>query len=311
MTTLNHHHHHDHEHHSHHHVNNKGPAAIKRAIFVTFLFMIIELVGGWLANSLALVSDGAHMLTDIGAMLLSLFAFWVARRPSTPTMSFGYHRAEILGALMSGLLIWLISGILIYEALMRIQAPPKVEGPLVFVIATIGLAANLVSMWMLRSTKDENLNTRAAYLHLISDSLGSVGAIIAGLVLWFTDWRPIDPIITILFAALMLFGSWSLVKEAVGVLMESAPSHVDPTEVKNNLQAIKGVIEAHDLHIWTVSSGRLALSVHLISENTESVLMIANDLLKQKHGIIHTTIQVEHPNRFQSERCYDCVPIEV
>jgi cobalt-zinc-cadmium efflux system protein len=273
--------------------------------------MGVEFVGGWFANSLALVSDAAHMLTDIGAMLLSLFAIWVARRPVTMAMSFGYHRAEILGALFSGLLIWLISGFLIYEAIVRIQSPPEVHGPIVFVVATIGLLANLVSMWMLHSAKEHNINVRAAYLHLFSDSLGSVGAIIAGVILWLTDWRPIDPIITVVFAILMLASSWSLVKEAVGILMESAPTHIDPFEVNQDLHKIPSVREVHDLHIWTVANGKAALSVHIISDQTETVLNQANDLLKERYQIIHTTIQVEHPDRFQSERCYDCTPVDL
>lgn len=304
---------HDHGHstglgHSHHLSGNEAPSAIKKAIFITLIFMIVELVGGYIANSLALISDGAHMLTDVGAMLVSLFAFWVARKPSTTQMSFGYHRAEILGALVSGLLIWIISGALVYEAVIRMQAPPEVRGPIVFIVASLGLLANFLSMRVLHASKEENLNAKAAYLHVLSDSIGSLGAVIAGAVLWITHWRPIDPIITIAFAALMLFNSWSLVREAVEILMESTPRGVDPTRVRNDLQTLTGVIEAHDLHIWAVSSGRLALSVHLISEDIGSVLNRANDLLKNNYGIIHTTIQVEHPNTFKSERCYDCAP---
>jgi cobalt-zinc-cadmium efflux system protein len=282
-----------------------------RAILITLFFMIVELVGGWMANSLALISDAAHMLADVGALLLSLFALWMAKRPSTPTMSFGYHRAEILGAFTSGLMIWLISGFLIYEAIVRIQSPPEVQGPIVFVVASIGLLANLFSMWILHQEKSTNLNVRAAYLHLLSDCLGSIGAIIAGAVLWITHWRLIDPIVTILFAVLMLYSSWSLVKEAVGVLMESTPTHVNPSEVRRDLQAIPSVREAHDLHIWSVSSGKLALSVHLISVETENVLRTANELLQNKFGIAHTTIQIEHPDRWESAHCYDCVPVEI
>lgn len=306
--------HHDHAHagggHAHHH-GGKAPAAIVKAMVITILFMVVEFVGGWFSNSLALISDAAHMLTDVGAMLLSLFALWIARRPITPSMSFGYHRAEILGALISGLMIWLISGVLIYEAIIRMQSPPEVQGPIVFVVAVIGLIANLVSMWVMHHAKDENLNVRAAYLHLLADSLGSVGAIIAGAVLWLTDWRPIDPIITIVFAGLMLVSSWGLVKEAIEVLMESTPGHIDPEQIQKELQALPNVREAHDLHIWSVSSGRLALSVHLVTDAPETVLHAANDHLERNYGIVHTTIQVEHPEQFQSKRCYDCMPLEL
>lgn len=307
--------HSDHDHgHSHahgHSAEGKAPRAIVKAIIVTVGFMGLELVGGVFSNSLALISDAAHNLTDIGAMLLSLFALWIARRPMTATMSFGYHRAEILGALLSGLSIWLISGFLIYEAILRMNAPPEVKGPIVFVIASVGFLANLGSMWMLHSAKDENLNVRAAYLHLLSDSLGSLGAVIAGAVLMFTGWRAIDPIMTILFSALMLVSSWSLVKETIGILMESTPSHLDPQGITKDLQAIPNVQSVHDLHVWSVSSGRHALSVHLIAEGAETVLQIAHEMLQNKHGIQHTTIQIEHPELFQSERCYDCTPVDL
>jgi cobalt-zinc-cadmium efflux system protein len=305
---------HDHGHshaHAHGHAHGHGhygdsSRAITRAMAVTIFFMAIEAAGGWYSNSLALTSDAAHMLSDVGAMLLSLFAIWVSARPSTPKMSFGYHRAEILGALASGLAIWLISGFLIYGAVMRMNEPPEVKGPVVFIIAVIGLGANLFSMLLLHKTKDSNMNVRGAYLHLLSDSLGSVGAIIAGAVLWWTDWRPIDPIITLLFTGLMLVTSWSLVRDAVAVLMESSPPGVDPGQVLTDLRALTHVTDVHDLHIWTVSSGRLALSVHLIAQEPGGLLQAAHAMLQERHKIIHTTIQIEHPDRFQSERCYDC-----
>jgi cobalt-zinc-cadmium efflux system protein len=290
----------------HDHEPSDIPRVLTRALIVTAAFMGIELVGGILANSLALVSDSAHMLMDVGALLLSLFAYWITRRPSTPSMSFGYHRAEILGAVVSGLLIWLVSGLLIYEAILRLRNPPEVQGAWVFGVALVGLAANLLSMGMLHRSSHASMNVRAAYLHLLSDALGSVGVVISGAVIWFTGWRPIDPIMTLAMAVLMLASSWKLMTEAIGVLMEGAPRGVDPARVQGDLTALPGVIEVHDLHIWTVSTGRLALSVHLISAGQEAILAAANDVLKQKHGIVHTTIQVEHPERFQSERCYDC-----
>lgn len=314
-------HDHDHDHghdhgsahgHSHGkmgHTHGLAPGAIKRAMWMTLAFMAIEAIGGYVANSLALISDAAHMLTDVGAMLLSLFAIWVSRRPSNSKMTFGYHRAEILGALTSGLAIWFIAGLLIYESFVRLKSPPEVQGPIVVVVAAIGLAANLLSMRMLTHAKHENMNAKAAYMHMVSDALGSIGAVIAGIVLSLTHWRPIDPIVTLLFALLMLVSSWSLVKEAVGILMESAPSNIDSAKVLADLQALAGVTEAHDLHIWTVSSGRLAMSAHLIvSENEQSkgILNAAIEMLEQKYKILHTTIQIEEAQSFRSERCYDC-----
>ena len=295
--------------HSHDHGHSHGHShgsALRKALVVTLIFMVLEAVGGYMANSLALVSDAAHMLTDAGALLLSLCILWLSRRPSTPVMSFGYHRLEILGALASGLVIWVLAGFLVYAAVQRMSNPPEVQGPMVFVIATIGLLANLASMKFLHGAQHHSMNVRAAYLHVIADCLGSVGAMIAGGVLWWTGWRPIDPIITVIFSALMLFSSWDLVKESLGVLMESAPRSVNPELVQGDLAGVDGVTEVHDLHIWTVSSGRLALSVHLISRVGEAVLTRANDLLSEKYGIHHTTIQIEHPDQFQSEKCYDC-----
>ncbi len=298
-------HEHDHDH-SHGSDPSSQGSALRKALVVTLIFMFIEAAGGYVANSLALISDAAHMLTDVGALLLSLCVLWLSRRPSTPVMSFGYHRLEILGALASGLVIWVLAGFLVYEAVLRMSDPPEVRGPMVFVIATIGLVANLVSMKFLHGAHHHSMNVRAAYLHVIADCLGSVGAMIAGGVLWWTGWRPIDPIITVIFSALMLFSSWDLVKESLGVLMESAPRSVDPEKVQADLVRVDGVVEVHDLHIWTVSSGRLALSVHLVSKAGETVLLRANDLLSENYGIKHTTIQVEHPDQFRSERCYDC-----
>jgi cobalt-zinc-cadmium efflux system protein len=282
--------------HSHSHSHSASKTIIQ-VLVVTVIFMIIELVGGFMSNSLALLSDAGHMLTDVGALLVSLFALWMARRPITITMSFGYHRAEILGALVSGLLIWFISGLLVYEAIGRFRHAEVIQGRMVFIIATLGLAANLVCMKMLHSGKKENLNMRAAYLHMVADSLGSIGAIVAGLVLWLTNWHLIDPIISIFFAILMLYSSWYLIKEAVAILMESTPSTLNPVEIEKDLLSLEEVQGVHDLHIWSISSGINALSVHLITPN-ETILAKANALLKERYGIIHTTIQLEHPDRF-------------
>ncbi|MDR3607892.1 MAG: cation diffusion facilitator family transporter [Oligoflexia bacterium] len=293
--------------HSHSHGAGAAPGALRKAIVVTAIFMLLELFGGYIANSLALMTDGLHMGADVAAMAFSLFAIWISERPKTARMSFGYYRAEILGALASGLGIWLISGLLVYEAIVRLQNPPAVQGGILLVIATIGLAANLLSMKMLHGSSHGNMNVKAAYLHVLSDALGSLSAVVAGAVIWFTGWHMVDPIITMVAAALMLWSSWGLVREAVNVLMERTPEGIDPERVLHDLATLPGVTEVHDLHIWAVASGRLALSVHIItSQEPEQVISAANHLLEEDHGIIHTTIQVEHPERFSSERCYDC-----
>lgn len=310
MSGHNHTHDHDHSHsHAHGvggHLSGAAPRVLKKAIAITLLFMAIEFFGGWLSNSLALYTDAVHMLTDVASMAFSLFAIWVSNRPVNSHMSFGYHRAEILGALASGLAIWLLAGGLIVEAIVRLNNPPEVQGAVVFIVAGIGLAANLLSMRMLHHEQNENMNVRAAYLHLLTDAMGSVAAVVAGVVLWLTHWRPIDPIVTILVAILMLVSSWSLVKEAIAILMESTPAGMHPEKIHNDLAALDGVSEVHDLHIWTVSSGRLAMSVHLVAEDSRKILESANEILSRHFGIIHTTIQIEHPKDFSSSRCYDC-----
>ena len=302
---------HDHGGHGHSHFRlspdmKSVPRALIWAMAVTLIFMVVEAVGGYVANSLALLTDAAHMLTDVGAMGLSLFVYWMARRPSNSTMTFGYYRAEILGALASGLLIWWLSGMLVYEAVQRLRNPPEVTGPLMLVIAVLGLVANLLGMAILHASQKDNLNVKGAYLHLVTDCIGSAGAIIAAGVLITTGWRPIDPIITLLSAFLMLYSSWGLVTESVRVLMESSPAHLNSAEIQAGLKGLDPVNEVHDLHIWTVSSGRLALSVHLVSDEAERALAAAHRFLNEKYGIQHTTIQVEHPEKFQSEHCFDC-----
>lgn len=289
-------------------VHKAGRVAIRRALILVLIFMVVEFVGGFLANSLALMSDALHMLTDSIALMLALFAFWIASRPSTPKMSFGYHRAEILGALTCGLLIWFLTALLVYEAILRFKAPPEVKGSLLLVVASMGLIVNLISAWMLHSARSESLNMRAAYLHVLGDLLGSVGAIFAGLIILLTGWRLIDPLVTFLIAGLLLYGSWKIVIEAVGILMESTPRGIDPEEVQQVLEGLEVVEEVHDLHIWSVSSGILALSAHLVSTNPSDALTEANQTLDKRYGIHHTTIQVEHPEKFQSNRCYECIP---
>ncbi len=311
-----HHHHHDHSHpdHDHDHVHSHpksshgASTSLKAALLITAVFMVVEVSAGWWANSLALLGDGFHMATDIGSLLLSLFALSLAQRPSTPRMSFGYHRVEILGALTSGLAIWVIAGFLIYESIQRMASPPEVQGPVVLGVAALGLVANLISMKFLHQNRHENINVKAAYLHLLADSLGSVGAVVAGAVLTWTGWNPIDPLITVIFSVLMLFSSWELVKESIEVLLESSPRSLNPLEIRAALAALPGVDEVHDLHLWSVSSGRHALSAHLIARDGDQLLGEANQILLDRFGIRHTTLQIEHPEKFQSERCYDCTP---
>ena len=285
------------------HVHKK---ALNAALIIAFIFMIVEVIGGIAANSLALISDALHMFTDVGALVLSLIVLKIAHLPSTPKMSYGYHRAEILGALASALSLWALCGVLIYEAIQRLITPPEVKGPVVFVIATIGLAANLMMMRTLHSHQGDNLNIRAAYLHILGDILGSVGVIIAGVLIWITGWNAVDPIISILFSLGIVYGSGKIIKQTVGVLMESTPDGVDPNAIEKDLKSIPGVREVHDLHVWSVSAKKVALSAHLVADDTHAALSEAHRRIEKNYQISHMTIQVEDPQHFEPKYCYDC-----
>jgi cobalt-zinc-cadmium efflux system protein len=284
----------------------KERKALLYGLILTGSFMFVELIGGLYANSLALIADALHMLTDTGAMALSYFVFWLSQKPTTPKRSFGFHRAEILGALANGLVIWMLCAFLIYEAIERFYSPSFVQGPIVSIIALIGLFVNLGVMKLLHPTQSYSLNIRSAYLHVLGDLLGSAAALIAGILIWWTQLWIIDPIVTCLFSLIILYSSWGMIKEAIHILMESSPKNIDPIEVKKDLEAIESVDALHDLHIWTISSNYPALSVHLVSKEGDHTLNLAHQMLKSKYNIIHTTIQIEHPQKFQSEHCYDC-----
>jgi cobalt-zinc-cadmium efflux system protein len=234
----------------------------------------------------------------------------MSRRKAPRGFTYGYQRLEILGALLNGLLVWLVTGFLIYESIARFRDPPDVKGEWVFWIALIGLGANLASLFFLHRSAKENLNVRSAYLHVITDSVGSVGALIAGAVISLTGYRLIDPMITIVLSLLMLWSSWSLVKEAVGILMESSPAHLRLDEIEEALRGLTGVRQVHDLHVWTLSSGQVSLSVHLIADAatiaTGDVLHEAAHRLDEGFGIRHTTIQVEPEGSESAEHCQPC-----
>lgn len=292
-----------HDSHSHckHAVQGK---ALYGTLIIACIFMAIEVIGGIVANSLALYSDALHLLMDVGALLLSLFVLKIAHLPRTPTMSYGYHRAEILGALANALSLWILCAILVYEALSRLVHPQEVKGPIVFVVAAIGVFANVIMIRRLHPTKEHNLNMKAVYLHILGDLLGSVAVLVGGGILWLTHWNPIDPIITLLFTAGILYSSGIVIAQSIKVLMESTPESIDPLAIENDLKAISQ--EVHDLHIWSVASHRVALSVHLVSKTPQQTLNKAHRILEEKHGIRHMTIQVEDPAVFEPKFCYDC-----
>ncbi|MEX2414970.1 MAG: cation diffusion facilitator family transporter [Paenibacillaceae bacterium] len=299
-------HSHDHSHgHSHHHMpNNKKGLMI--ALIITAGIMLLEFFGGLFTNSLALLADSGHMLSDVGALALSLMAIWFAVRPPSPNKSYGFYRFEILAALMNGLTLFLVCGFIIWEAYDRFLDPPMVASGSMMVIACIGLLANILSAWSLMRQGDvkHNINVRSAYLHIIGDALGSVGAIIAGLLMLIFSWYIADPIISVIVALLILKSAWNVMKTAVHILMEGTPITVDYIDVERTLLGIVGVKNVHDLHIWTITSGLDSLSCHLLiedSSDSQAILQSAIHIIEDTYKIKHTTIQVEKSNLQHAE----------
>jgi cobalt-zinc-cadmium efflux system protein len=300
-----HHHGHGHQHHgeSAEHAA-RSTRALRLALALTLVLLVAEAVGGWLSNSLALLADAGHVLTDAGALGLSLFVAWFSRQPVTAEKTYGYLRWEILAALINGATLLGISVWIVIEAVGRLQAPEPVGGTLMLVIAVVGLLANAVAMRLLHPVNDGSLNVRGAYLHIMADLLASVGTIIAAVVIRFTGWLHADPIASLLTTALIVRGAWTLVRESVDVLLESTPSHISLSDVRATLEGIPGVEYVHDLHVWTVTSGVVALSAHAIvreADRHQEVLERACDLLGQM-GIHHITVQIERREMVERER---------
>ncbi len=267
------------------------------AFLLTAGFMVAELVGGILSNSLALVADAGHMASDAAALGLGLAAMWIASHPHTERRTFGFHRAEILAALANGSLLMALSipgGVACRSPVS--QSPQHIESGLMLVVAILGLAVNVVALQILGGHRHDNLNVRGAFLHVVGDAVGSAGVIAAGLVIRFTGWTPIDSIVSVLIALLILWSGFGLVRETVSVLLESSPSHLDADALRRDLLALDGVRDVHDLHIWTVTSGFISLSCHCevdSSEVADDVLRRATALLRERYGIGHVTIQPE------------------
>ncbi len=270
--------------------------------------MLVEAVGGWLTNSLALIADAGHMLTDVAALTLTLGAIWFASRPATAKKTFGYYRLEILAAFVNGIALVLLSIWVIYEAFERWQSPPAIDGMRLAVIAVGGLIVNIVAAKLLHHGHKHDLNMRGAWLHVMGDLLGSVTAIVAGILIAAFGWLWADPLCSVLISLIIIFGSWRLIMDSVNVLLEGTPTHIDLAAVENTILETDGVAGVHDLHVWTISSGMEALSVHI--SHDESV--IHSDLLgkirERLHscfGIDHLTIQMETINR-ETEVIYIC-----
>ena len=262
---------------------------------ITAVFMIAEIVGGILSNSLALLADAGHMFTDVGALGLSAFAMHLARRPPTEKRTYGYARLEILAALVNGATLLLIAGLIIWEAWERLHEPVSIDGAVMLTVATLGLAVNAAGAFLLHSHSHHNLNVRGAYLHVLGDLLGSVGAIAAGIVVLTTGWTPADPIISVVIALLILLSAWNLMREATDVLLESVPAHLDLSAILDALRAVPDLDEVHDVHVWTLTSGFVALSGHGVIDDPGQSTSVLEEVRARmrRFGIEHVTFQIE------------------
>ncbi|PPA83479.1 cation transporter [Brevibacillus laterosporus] len=298
---------HDHSHGGGHHHHGRGAnkQALLISLFIITAFLIVEVIGGFLTNSLALLSDAGHMLSDSSALFLSLIAMFFATRKPSAKKTYGFYRFEILAALINGVMLVVISLVIIWEAYQRFFAPPEVASLSMMGIAFVGLLANIAAAFVLmRGDYKNNLNIRSAFLHVLGDLLGSVGAILAGFLMWKFNWYIADPIISVVVAVLIMLSAWRVTRDSVDVLMESTPASIDAEQVSRALSKIQGVTSVHDLHIWTVTSGFDSLSCHLhVQDGLASypILQEALHTLEHQFGITHSTIQIEDSSILHQE----------
>ena len=286
----------------------RGPAAplsrLAVVLALTLIFTLVEAIGGWLSGSLALIADAGHMLTDAGALGLTLLSAWIALRPANHRKTFGYQRWEILAALINGAALFGIAGWVVVEAIQRIQNPEPIRAGLFLAVAGAGLVVNLISLWILHGSRAGSLNTRGAYLHVLGDALGSVGALGAAAIIATTGWTLADPIISVALALLILVGAWRLLRESTDILLESVPGHVSIAEVQDRMLGVAGVKAVHDLHVWAVGSDLVAMSGHAIvpdlGEHPEVLERIRSEMCLL--GIGHVTIQLEVQHECEEPR---------
>lgn len=292
-----HHHEHDHDHdHGHHHPPPSGRTLVW-ALSITLVFAILEALGGWLSHSLALIGDAGHMLTDASALGLAAFAAWLATKPPSVRHSYGLVRAEVIAALINSVFMLALISVIVIAAIHRLSNPQPIHAPTVIVIAALGLAVNLAVAWILHRG-EQTLNTRAAMLHVMGDLLGSAAALTAGVWIYFTGWTTIDPILSLLICGLILVSSLRLLSEALHIIMEGVPRNLDLPEIGHAMAAVDGVKSVHDLHVWSLGSGTIALSAHVVVDNIndwQPTLNRLRQVLSERFAIEHTTIQPE-PN---------------
>ena len=300
---------HHHGEHAHTHGRaSRSRSRLRMVLILTALYMVAEALGGWWTGSLALLADAGHMLADVAALALALIAMWFSARPATSSKTFGYYRLEILAALVNGVALVLISLLIFYEAYHRLAAPPQVKSTTMMLVAIGGLGINLLCAWLLHGDHEEDLNVRGAWLHIMGDALGSVGAIAAGVLMSLYGWYTADPLFSFIIALLIVWSSWNLIRESTNVLLEGTPAHINLAAVEDAILQTEGVRDVHDLHIWTITSGREALSAHVIHIETISQPDLLKELRSKLHdrfGVDHLTIQMETPD-FEDDTFHFC-----
>jgi cobalt-zinc-cadmium efflux system protein len=282
--------------HTHDHAQGGNEKALKLALALTSIFLIAEAVAGVLTQSLALISDAAHMLTDSAALAIALFAIRIGKRPADKLRTFGYARYEILAALFNALMLFAVAIYIVIEAYKRFTSPPEIQSGAMLIVAVLGLVINLISMRILMSGKDSSLNVKGAYLEVWSDMLGSIGVIAGALIIRWTGWYWVDTVVAVAIGLWVLPRTWTLLKESVNVLLEATPTHVDTNEIQEAVLGIEGAQSVHDLHVWSISSDKISLTAHVVYDKRASnmeVLTKIRSLLAEKFDIHHVTIQME------------------
>jgi cobalt-zinc-cadmium efflux system protein len=287
--------------HSHNHAvrtTARGRKELIYALSIVLIIMVVEVIGGFLSNSLALLSDSAHMLVDALAIGLAVFAINVATRPATPQKTFGYHRVEIMVALINGTILVILSLFIFYEAYQRFLDPPQIQAPIMLLVAVIGLIANMAGIFLLREVSKVSLNVKAAFWHILGDTISSAGVIAAAVIVMLTNWRFADAIMAGVIGCIIIWGAIRLIRESVDILLEAVPRNINIVKVVEELKNLNGVTDVHDVHIWAITSGIYSLSAHVLIQdqtvsNSEEIVKILNSTLSEKFNITHTTLQLE------------------
>lgn len=287
------------------HQSANGSRGLKIALIIVGAIMVAEIAGGILSNSLALLGDAGHMLVDTLALSLSLIALNIAKKPATTTRTYGFHRAEIIAALANGVALVVVAIYIFYQAYQRFLEPPTVRTTIMMVVAVIGLAANLVAMRLLHQARHQNLNIKAAFWHILGDTISSVGVIVGGIIIAITGWGIVDPIIAVVIGIIILSGAVRLVRESTDILLEAVPKHIPMDKVLGTVKNIPGVEDLHDVHIWTITSGIYAMSSHIVVQDrmvshTTEIVNAINKEMREHFNITHTTLQLE------CGRCENC-----